>query len=54
MINPYAHTFMIAARLDRVVPPRLRAARDDRQLESQVSRWRIPAWFAARAARKSR
>ena len=26
MINPYAQTFMIAARQDHVAPPRLRAA----------------------------
>ena len=27
MINPYAQTFMIAARTDRIAPPRLRPAR---------------------------
>ena len=26
MINPYAHTFMIATRSNHVAPPRLRAA----------------------------
>ena len=28
MINPYAQTFMIAARTDRIAPPRLREAKD--------------------------
>jgi hypothetical protein len=28
MINPYAHTFMIATRSHYVAPPRLRAASD--------------------------
>ncbi|MDJ0826501.1 MAG: hypothetical protein QNJ16_13440 [Rhodobacter sp.] len=28
MINPYAQTFMIAARTDRIAPPRLREAQD--------------------------
>ena len=30
MINPYAQTFMIAARTDRIAPPRLQAAKDTR------------------------
>ncbi len=28
MINPYAQSFMIAARQDHIAPPRLRAVKD--------------------------
>ena len=62
MINPYAQAFMIAARTDRIAPPRLRAARDAKprerrfrlfDREAKPSRWRAPRWFVADASGKS-
>ena len=54
MINPYAQTFMIAARTDRIAPMHPRSAKPGQRPRAVPAKtWNAPGWFIAGIKRRA-